>query len=115
MELNHHLEILRPRQLLVHSTFLMKNAQNESNVDCEDEKDQSESLNELFVEGHNLACRQIARSCTVSDGLVVGVLAWVEDEKDEVVDWRIKAAEAEREIVSEKTSECVCYTIGCGR
>ena len=49
---------------------------------------------------------------TIGDGLVVGVLARVEDEKDEVVGRWIEAAEAEREIVSDQTSEaCVVPTI----
>jgi hypothetical protein len=104
VKLDHHLEILGPCQLLVHSAFLMEDAQDESDVDSKDEKDQRKSLDELFVESHNLAGRQITRRCTVSDGLVVGVLAWVEYEEDEIVDRRIEAAEAKREIVSEKPS-----------
>jgi hypothetical protein len=51
---------------------------------------------------------EVTRVRTVGDGLVVGVLARVEDEKDEIVDRWIEAAEAKWNVVSGETFEsCV--------
>lgn len=48
-QLNHHAKILRPCQLLVHSTFLIGDSKQQEHVEDEHEKDENESMGDLFV------------------------------------------------------------------
>ena len=62
----------------------------------------------LLVQGHGGAHPQKARSDAVGHGHVVVVFAWVQKEEGQIVEQRIHTTEAERDVVSEETSEwCV--------
>ena len=85
-QLNHHAEILRSSDLLVHPTFLTRDTDEQENIEDEHEQNQGEPMGNLFVEGEKVTRSQITRRCAIGDGLVVGILAWVENEEDEIVD-----------------------------
>ena len=104
-QLDHHAEIFRSSHLLVHTSFLMRDTNEQKNIEEEHEQNQGESVCDLFVEGHNVTRGQVARGCASGDGVVVGVLTWVENEKDEIVDQWVHAAEAQRNVVSEEASQ----------
>jgi hypothetical protein len=58
-------------------------------------------MDDLFVESQSVTRNQIARGCTPGGGLVIGVLAWIEDE---IVDPWVDATEAKGNVVSEEAS-----------
>jgi hypothetical protein len=87
---------------LTHATLLVKNTDEQRQVEKKSEEYGSESMDDLFIESQDIIGRQIASGYARGATFVVIVFTRVDQKKHDVVDKRINAAETQRYVMTEE-------------